>query len=141
MGYELKTADFSLVLDLDIFFNDIQYPENTILKISLDSRGFSAHTTMDIDIKEFSVFVSDIEKLYDTLSGAAEIKEPYGSQSIKFSAGKAGHIYVLGTLSGSDGGYCQSLEFENSFDQTYLKNFVHSLKGKINEIKSYTFRS
>ena len=84
---------------------------------------------MDIDIKQFKVFVSEIEKLYNTLKGSAEITEPYGKQHIKFSAGRTGHIYVAGILSsnGADEHF-QSLEFENSFDQTYLKSFVFSLK-------------
>lgn len=129
MEYKLESNTFSLVLNPNIYYSDIQIPANTSLKITLKSSGFCAQTSMDIDIKEFKVFISEIEKLYNTLKGNAEMTEPYGKQHIKFSADRTGHIYVTGMLSsnGSDG-YFQSLEFENSFDQTYLKSFVYSLK-------------
>ena len=129
MEYKLESNTFSLVLNPNIYYSDIQFPENTILKITLKSSGFCAQTSMAIDIKEFKIFISEIENLYNTLKGSAEITEPYDKQYIKFSTDRTGHIYVAGMLSsnGSDG-YFQTLEFENSFDQTYLKSFVYSLK-------------
>lgn len=129
MEYKLESNTFSLVLNPNIYYSDIKFPENTILKITLKSSGFCAQTSMDIDIKEFKIFISEIENLYNTLKGSAEIIESYGKRHIKFSADRTGHIYVTGILSsnGSDG-YFQTLEFENSFDQTYLKSFVYSLK-------------
>ena len=49
----LESESFSLSLDFQVFESDISYPSNTILTISVSSAGFSASTTMDIDIKEF----------------------------------------------------------------------------------------
>lgn len=127
MDITLDAGHFSLTLNPEIYFSDIEYPENTILHIHLYSNGFSAITTMDIDFKECKVFISEINNLYNTLKGSTSITEPYGSQKITFSADKTGHIDVFGNLTSMTNGYSHSLEFENSFDQTYLKDFVYEL--------------
>lgn len=128
MEHKLKADSFSLLLKTNVYYSDVQYPNNTVLEVILDSSGFCACTTMDIDIKEFKVFVSEIRDLYETLHGSAAITEPYGDQIIQFSADKAGHILVSGMLhNNAKNGHYQSLRFENSFDQTYLYSFVSSL--------------
>lgn len=132
MECKLEADSFSLLLKAKVFNSDIQYPNNTILEIALDSSGFCACTTMDIDIKEFRSFVSEINDLYETLHGSAAITEPYGEQIIQFSADKKGHILVSGMLHNyGHNGHNQSLKFENSFEQTFLKSFVSSLKEVI----------
>ena len=131
MEYTLDAEKFSLTLSPKIYYSDIEYPENTILHIQLYSNGFSAKTTMDIDIKEFKIFVSEINDIYNTLKGSTAITEPYGSQTISFSADRTGHINVSGNLTSMTDGNCHSLEFENSFDQTYLRDFVQSLNQLI----------
>lgn len=130
MEYKLQSDSFLLVLKTIIFETDIEYPNNTILEVCLESDGFSAKTTMDIDIKEFRLFVSQINDLYETLKSKTEIKEPYGKQFIAFSADKKGHILVSGLLHNNykNENY-QSLQFENTFDQTYLKAFISSLNS------------
>lgn len=128
MEYNLIADSFSLVLKTNVFYSDIQYPANTILEVILESDGFSACTTMDINIKEFREFVSDINSLYETLNGCTTIKEPYGEQNIQFSVDKTGHIFVSGLLHNNyRNGHNQLLEFKNSFDQSFLKSFVSSL--------------
>ena len=49
----LEAENFNLSLDFQVFESDIAYPSNTILSICVSSSGFSASTTMDIDIKAF----------------------------------------------------------------------------------------
>ena len=132
MEYKLTAEAFSLVLNMVVFESDMQYPANTILKVTVESDGFRACSTMDIDIREFKIFVSEINHLYETLQGSTAIKEPYGNQNIQFSVGKTGRIFVSGFLHN----YCrngdsQSLEFENSFDQTFLKPFLSSLNSDL----------
>lgn len=130
MDYKLHTDSFSIILKTTVFETDIEYPENTILEVCLKSDDFSACTTMDIDIKEFNIFISQINNLYETLEGSTQIKESYGNQFIEFSVDKKGTILVSGFLHNNykNGNY-QSLQFENSFDQTYLMKFVNSLKS------------
>lgn len=128
MEYKLIADSFSLVLKTNVFYSDIQYPIDTILEVILESDGFCACTTMDINIKEFREFVSDINNLYETLQGSTAIKEPYGEQNIQFSVDKTGHVFVSGLLHNNyRNGHNQLLEFENSFDQSFLKSFVSSL--------------
>lgn len=124
--YILDSGGFKLVISLKTFEEDLQYPVNTIMSISVISGDFSASTNMDIDIKQFAVFVMDLKKLYVELDGIAKIEEMYGYHKyISFTASKTGHIVVKGYL-------CDDLKnnefsFENSFDQTFLKPFVDDL--------------
>lgn len=128
MEYVLTADDFTLRLNPVIFEEDIQYPANTFLMVHAECDGFSGSTTMDIDIKAFRTFVMHLKALYDTLRGTAEIKESYGEQYLAFSADRTGHIRVSGLLkkSSREGGR-QSMTFENTFDQTYLRPFVSAL--------------
>ena len=132
MEYKLEADSFFLLLRPEVYDSDIQYPNNTIMKVNLNSRGFSACTTMDIDIKEFKRFASALNDVYEALHGSAAITEPYGKQIIQFSADKTGHIMISGMLHnyGNDGGY-QSLRFETSVDQTFLASFVKALKEEL----------
>lgn len=122
----LKTENFRLSINLNIFESDIKCPSNTIMTVSVTTGGFSAKADMDIDIKEFAAFANELSAVYDSLNGTATIKEPYGHQKfITFSADKTGYITVKGFL--CDDLKNNELRFENSFDQTYLKPFSRQL--------------
>ena len=130
MKHILKTDNFEISMDLKIFESDITYPTNTIMKVVVQSDDFSAGTSMDIDIKEFAQFVSNLVNIYETLSGEATIEEPYGQKMyISFIGNGRGYISVKGYLHSSNNGYEQRLEFENDIDQTYLQNFCYELKN------------
>ena len=60
MEYKLTAEAFSLVLNMVVFESDMQYPANTILKVTVESDGFRACSTMDIDIREFKIFDKSI---------------------------------------------------------------------------------
>ena len=93
MELKLISEGFIIKLDIHVFESDISYPVNTSLKIFVESNGFSAATTMDIDIKELSGFARDLRKLYDSLKGSARLQEPYGSDSyLEFSGEGDGRI-------------------------------------------------
>ena len=122
----LESNGFCLRLVLNVFESDIEYPINTNMTVSVTSNEFSAKTDMDIDINAFADFTDKLKKVYDTLSGEAMIKEPYGYQRyISFQAEKTGHIIVKGYL--CDDMKINELHFENSFDQTFLKPFSNEL--------------
>lgn len=122
----LKTENFRLSISLIFFENDINSSSNTIMTVSVTNDGFSAKADMDIDIKEFAEFANELSVIYESLSGTATIKEPYGHQKfITFSADKTGYIKVKGFL--CDDLKNNELRFENSFDQTYLKPFSRQL--------------
>ena len=125
----LETECFKLSLDFQVFESDISYPSNTILSVCVLSEGFSAFTTMDIDIKDVVSFCNELQKVYDSLSGEAKIHEPFGNrQYILFSGDKNGHIHISGTLSSNGAkGFWQELKFENIIDQTFLPEFIKNL--------------
>ena len=124
----LESENFRLSFDFQVFEADISYPSNTILSVSVTSAGFSASTTMDIDIKEIPTFCDELQKIYYSLNGEAKIQEPYGKQYIQFSGDKKGHIFVSGTLhSNGANDFWQELKFENGIDQTFLPDFLKQL--------------
>ena len=131
----LESESFSLSLDFLVFESDVSYPSNTILTVSVSSAGFSASTTMDIDIKDMPTFCNDLQKVYDSLNGEAKIQEPYGNrQYILFSGDKKGHILVSGMLnSNGANGFWQELKFENCIDQTFLPQFLRKMTAFSNQ--------
>ena len=133
----LESESFSLSLDFEVFESDISYPSNTILTVSVSSAGFSASTTMDIDIKDMPNFCNDLQKVYDTLNGKAKIQEPYGNQQyILFSGDKIGYILVFGMLNSNGvNGFWQELKFENCIDQTFFPQFLKKLSAFSNQYR------
>ena len=127
MKHILDADDFSIIFELEIFENDLEYPTNTIFHVTVQSCGFSGNASMDISIKEFAKFCCNLSTLYDSLKGNAKIQEPYGyKQYIEFSADKLGHILVNGIIkSGSE--FTHELKFENVIDQTILYRFQKEL--------------
>ena len=124
----LEAENFNLSLDFQVLESDIAYPSNTILSICVSSSGFSASTTMDIDIKAFCNFCNELEIVYNTLKGSAKIQEAYGNQYILFSGARLGYIMISGFLdSQGANGFGQELKFENCIDQTYFSSFLKRL--------------
>ncbi len=131
----LESESFRLSLDFQVFESDISYPSNTILSVSVASDGFLASAKMEIDIKSLPIFFHELQNVYDSLSGEAKIREPYGNdQYIAFSGDKKGHILVSGTLSSHGAnGFWQELKFENRIDQTFLPPFLQKLQAFSNQ--------
>ncbi|MBQ9966168.1 MAG: hypothetical protein IJO95_00855 [Clostridia bacterium] len=129
MDYIICTEAFILKLKLSIFEDDIHLSSNTIMDVFVKSNGFSGCSTMNINIKDFAKFSSNLNGIYETLTGEARIEEPYGMHMyISFNGDGQGHITVKGYLhSGDRIGNEHSLEFENCIDQTCLKDFCQSL--------------
>lgn len=133
--YKLITENFTFECEIKILEKDILIPTNSILNVKVNSDNFTASTTLDIDISMFSSFTNDLLNIYNSLKGTAIIKEPYGSNFIEFIAKNNGHIYVKGKINNlCRNGYNQELNFENEFDQTFLKEFAYDI---YNECKKY----
>ena len=128
--YSIKTENFLLELNPELNEEDIPYPINTNLYVTVSSSGFSVkEAVMEIDVKDLAEFARTLHEVYETLSGAAELREPYGAQGfIRMTADRSGRVITNGKLSSSDAdGHSQTLLFQNEFDQTYLKNFAKKL--------------
>ncbi len=125
----LESENFCLSLDFQVFVSDISYPSNTLVTVSVTSSGFSASTTMDIDVKDMPGFCNELQKLYDSLKGEAKIQEPFGNQQhITFSGDGKGHILISGELNSNGANeFWQELKFENCIDQTCMPQFLKKL--------------
>lgn len=115
----------------------MQLPVNTSLRVMVESDNYRAVATMDIGIKQLVVFSEKLKNIYETLTGEAQIKEPYGKHMyIAFIGNGKGHITVKGFLQNESNKGCQqTLEFENDIDQTDLKGFYMEL---LHMCKKYT---
>ena len=125
----LEDESFKLSLTFQVFKSDIAYPTNTIISVFVSSAGFSASTSMDVDIKEVSGFCDRLNEIYTTLKGEAKISEPFGyEQNICFKGDGCGHIFISGKLH-SNGAYglYQELKFENTLDQTHFPAFLKKI--------------
>lgn len=129
MEYILEMEEFLLCLKPKVFESDIHLTNNTIMEVMVCSNGFSAQTSMDIDVKDLAVFSCDVKKIYDTLSGEARLEEPYGMHMyLSFIGDGRGHMTVKGFLhKETSAGNEQNLTFENEIDQTGLQDFSRRL--------------
>lgn len=136
MKHILKTNNFYLELELDIFEENLEIPINTIMNIYVESYGFIGRASLEIDIKQLYEFAISVYELYNSLTGTAKITEHYGHKSfLEISGDKSGHINIKGEISYTNNFYTQELKFENEFDQTYLKDFateIFEIYGKYN---------
>lgn len=123
MIYRIEKEDFRLDLEMDKWYDN--EPGNAYineeLTIRVASEGFSGYTTVDFDTGDFEIFLNELQKLQETLSGKAELKEPYNSETfLEFEGDGRGHIHISGSITGRNGDWIQELNFENEIDQTFL---------------------
>ncbi len=127
----IESEGFNLSLDFHVYESDISYPANTNITISVSSDCFSASSSFEYDIKYLPSFCNDLEKIYDSLQGSAKIHQRFSeSQYISFSGDRIGHVLISGNLSSNGkNGFWQELKFENSIDQTIMRDFIIKLKA------------
>lgn len=126
MEFVLQGNDCYLkIYNIEVFESDLEYPINTVAAVSVLSNGFSGSVEFDLNIRSLANFSSEIKKMYETLNGHAELKEPYGFSNIMIKAETMGHFTISGKL---DLTYPpNSLTFEFDIDQTMLKSFSENL--------------
>ena len=127
--YRIESGKFQLEFLPEIHKQDFAYPVNVYLGVKVSSYGYSADTFMDVGVQGIAGFATQLKNLYESLSGKAELEEPYSAHNyIEFSTKTGGHIRVTGRLNNKDAfGYTQEIYFENEIDQTYLREFVNRL--------------
>lgn len=132
-GADVETEGFSLTLNMEVFLEDLAYPNNSYLQVTISSFGFSAQVALDYGLLEFSEAVTNLEHLYQQLTAADSVsfKEPYGNQRIVFSHRGSGQIGIEAFLtSQGQGGFVQEMTLENAIDQTDLLTLVKRLREK-----------
>ena len=76
MIYRIEKEDFRLDLELDKWCDD-KGEINADLTIRVGCEGFYGSATVDFVGEDFHIFLEELKKLKDTLTGKAELKEPY----------------------------------------------------------------
>ena len=95
---------------------------------ALDIRsGRFSYFTPDFYFEDFTKFVNDLETMYNSLEGSAELKLHFESESIRFVATSLGQIEFFGEFI-EYGNIQQKLNCGFEFDQTYLGSFIAQLK-------------
>ena len=125
----IETDTFILELLPKIHEQDLLYPVNVNLGVKVSSYGYSADTFMDVGVQGIADFAAHLKELYESLTGAARLEEPYSADNyIEFIAETKGHIRVVGRLNNKNAfGYTQEIFFENEIEQTCLSGFVNRL--------------
>ena len=110
------TGGFHLELRAKIYKED-PVVNNVSMFVKVESSGFAGTMEMDVGSVDLDSFIQDVLNMNNYLKGKAGIEEPYGDHCfIALEIDKSGHVTVSGMLRVRT----QRLEFENSFDQTYL---------------------
>lgn len=127
--YHLTGESFLLTLELKVFESDVRCPSNTLMTVTVESSGFRGTCVFDIDVKEFGRFARELERIYQTLRGKTEIREPFGyRQFLSFEGNGRGQISIEGDMRSDLHAMSHRLMFENTVDQTCLRDFAAELK-------------
>ena len=84
-------------------------------------------------IGEFKQFLTDLEKLYDTLKHTFHFQNLEDNIDLMFTPTPNGQIKIKGRLRNSD--YTGSINFEIETDQSYLPGTIDNLKEMFSEMK------
>lgn len=110
----------------------MENPYNTICEIVVDSNGFSGKAEMTVNYKDLVSFSNNLESMYKTLYGIANIKALDFGIFLNVECNNMGYFNFNGVLISED---FQELKFVNALDQTYVKEFVYDLIKEVNSIK------
>ncbi len=121
-----ETGSFHLELRAKIYKGEPAI-NNVLMYVKVESNGFAGAGEMDVGSHDLDGFIRDVLQMNKYLRGKARIEEPYGNHCfIALEIDKLGHVTVSGRLIG----LTQKLEYENSFDQTYLADLAKKLAQK-----------
>jgi hypothetical protein len=101
-------------------------------RISLRSGSFAVHA-LRFYFANLDEFLSQTRRLYDTLSGSAELRHQWERNHLSITAASRGHILLAGHFEFFDGEK-QRLEFGFTSDQTFLPAFIASLEHVCHEL-------
>jgi len=116
-------GDFHIELRAKIYKDD-PVVNNVAMYVAVESNGFAGTMEMDVGSNDLEDFIRDVLIMNKDLKGKARIEEPYGNRCyLELGIDKSGHVTVTGMLKT----LAQKLEFENTFDQTYLADLARKL--------------
>lgn len=133
---EIKEIDFELLIVGDNTDEKLhnQYFFFPVL-VKLDLEDFSVKKEIELEISEITIFVNNLERIYQGLKGSASRLENMDQDfSLLFDLDKAGKIEVSGVVY-SGKLFKHKLEFEVLIDQSYLPSIIQDCHKFIGEKK------
>jgi len=103
-------------------------------RVRMNVGGFAGEVSMSLLFSELVRFKEELEPLYRTLLGKAELRTIEGQLHIVVEVDKLGHVKVKGELLDA-AGVGNELRFEMCFDQTLLFHTISELDEALFEIK------
>lgn len=120
------------VLKTERFNLELKYGDSQV-SVNFSAEEYSGKFSIYCEPQKFKKFANILNYLYCTLvRGEAELNEAYEDADIKFLSDGSGFFYITGAY--NDYGNWE-LSFSESCDQTYLKNFVKTLKEEADGIE------
>ena len=137
----IASQSIELVVGHDHFFriSEVQRfadASGFVGRISLRSGAFALHGHK-FYFDELGVFLAEVRRLYDTLSGRAELRAAWERNHLALAVTPLGHVSVSGHFEFFDG-ESQRLEFGFATDQTFLPPFIQSLASVCRELHAET---
>ncbi|MBD1432379.1 hypothetical protein H8B06_06045 [Sphingobacterium sp. DN00404] len=97
-------------------------------QITVAAGAFSGTYTADLTTFDFKNFKHDLNNLYDNLNGSLEFRDLEGYLKLIIKGDGIGHFNLQATCCDKPGPDSAELRFELSFDQTFIRPMVNSLK-------------
>ena len=95
----------------------------------VSSRGFAARSWYALEAEELAALIADLERMYESLSGTAEIRLHMEEEHVSFFIEPTGRLLVRGVIIHYEEPL-HRLEFGFYSDQSCLPEFVRRLSGK-----------
>ena len=126
----LPSSDGSDYLKLTSFRPE---PNGVSFEIQVSSRNFSGQTSYALEAIEFRSLIDNLQHMYDTLSGMAEMRLHMEEDHINFKINPSGQVLVSGVLIHYKEPL-HNLKFGFYSDQTCLPSFIQALSHVGNTI-------
>src|SRR6188768_2108793 len=101
--------------------------------IELKINGISSNIGASFMLGELNQFLTDIQKLYDSLDYTFIFKNLEDNIELQFIPTTNGQIELKGLIRNSD--YTGSIDFKIETDQSYIPEIINNLKGTLTEMK------
>ena len=122
----LPSSDGSASLTLEDF--RVDPTGGAYFQLAVSSRGFTGRSPYALEPSELRSFISSLRRMYDTLTGTAEIRLHMEQEHVAFRVTVTGAVTVTGVLIQYDDP-AQRLEFAFHSDQSCLPAFLNALSA------------
>lgn len=131
---EVKIGNRSEYLTLKNIYPEGEASDFCAVTLQLNLNGISSNIGASIMVGELSQFLSDLERLYQTLKYSFVFSSIEDNVELHFTPTVTGQIEIEGYLRNSD--YTGKIDFNIQTDQSYLPSIIEQLKAVMKEVKT-----